>query len=144
MNILRLETHDSPIKQARPIVRTVILNLVGAVGGLVAMLGMPSAWAEEPCGLCAKEIVINSELASCFLDQYDQIAKSKNEAVAVDLSNCASRGVVEALPSPTKGTVEPDVQFMISRQQLGCLRQKLKEPGLVLDPSAKIDLGRCE
>ena len=128
----------------RSIVRHLILNLIVAIGSLMAaMLVISGASADEPCGLCAKEIITNSELATCFLDQYDQIAKSKSEAVAVDLSDCTSRGVVEPLPSPTKAIVEPDVQFMISRQQLDCLKQKLEEPGLVLDPSAKIDLGRC-
>jgi hypothetical protein len=126
------------------VVKYVILILIGAVGGLAAgLLAISGASADEPCGLCAKEIVTNSELATCFLDQYDQISKTKSGAVAVDLSNCASRGVVEALPSPTKGVAEPDVQFMISRQQLDCLKQKLEQPGLVLDPSAKIDLGSC-
>jgi hypothetical protein len=33
---------------------------------------------------------------------------------------------------------------MISRAQLGCLKKKLEEPGLVLDPSAKIELGGCQ
>lgn len=128
----------------RSIVRHLILNLVVATGCLTAgIFVMSSASADEPCGLCAKEIITNSELASCFLDQYDQIATGKSTAVAVDLSNCDQRGVVEALPAPTKAVVEPDVQFMISRQQLDCLKQKLEEPGLVLDPSAKIDLSRC-
>ena len=32
---------------------------------------------------------------------------------------------------------------MISRAQLDCLKRKLEEPGLVLDPSAKIELASC-
>ncbi|MER9297548.1 hypothetical protein NKI38_13790 [Mesorhizobium sp. M0621] len=103
-----------------------------------------SASADEACGLCVRQIVTNSELATCFLDQYDQIAKSSSNAVIVDLSNCASRGVVEALPSPNKGATEPDVQFMISRPQLECLKKKLEAPGIVLDPSAIIELDTCQ
>ena len=114
-----------------------------AVGLLAAGLLATQASADETCGLCAKQIVTNSELASCFLDQYDQIAKTGNEAVVVDLSSCASRGVVEPLPSPNKAAVEPDVQFMISRPQLDCLKKKLEAPGIVLDPSATIDLDSC-
>ncbi|MER8524899.1 hypothetical protein [Mesorhizobium sp. M0522] len=102
-----------------------------------------NASADEACGLCAKEVVINSELASCFLDQYDQIAKTGNAAVVVDLSSCTSRGVVEPLPSPSKAQVAPDVQFIVSRAQLDCLKKKLEAPGIVLDPSATIELDSC-
>ncbi|TIW42241.1 MULTISPECIES: hypothetical protein [unclassified Mesorhizobium] len=122
--------------------KTKVLCWLGAVL-LAAGLSFAHASAEETCGLCAKQIVTNSELASCFLDQYDQIAKTGNEAVVVDLSGCASRGVVEALPSPNKAPAEPDVQFMISRLQLDCLKKKLEAPGIVLDPSAIIDLDSC-
>ena len=111
--------------------------------GLVAGLSVANASADEACGLCAKQIITNSELASCFLDQYDQIAKTGSTAVVVDLSSCASRGVVEPLPSPNKAAVEPDVQFMISRTQLDCLKKKLEAPGIVLDPSATIQLDSC-
>jgi len=111
--------------------------------GLVAGLSVANASADEACGLCAKQIITNSELASCFLDQYDQIAKTGNGAVVVDLSNCTSRGVVEPLPSPNKAPAEPDVQFMISRTQLDCLKKKLEAPGVVLDPTATIELDSC-
>lgn len=129
-------------ERMRTLVKTNVLCWLGA-GLLAAGLSFAHAAAEETCGLCAKQIVTNSELASCFLDQYDQIAKSGNEAVVVDLSGCASRGVVEALPSPNKAPAEPDVQFMISRLQLDCLKKKLEAPGVVLDPSATIDLDSC-
>lgn len=113
------------------------------VGLAVGLLLVGSASADENCGLCAKQIVTNSELATCFLDQYDQIAKTGSTAVVVDLSSCASRGVVEPLPSPNKAAAEPDVQFMISRTQLDCLKKKLEAPGIVLDPSATIQLDSC-
>ncbi|BCG70882.1 hypothetical protein MesoLj113a_20400 [Mesorhizobium sp. 113-1-2] len=116
-----------------------------AVAGLAgSLLLVANASAEDACGLCVKQIVTNSELATCFLDQYDQIAKSKSNAVVVDLSSCASRGIVEALPSPTKAPAEPDVQFMVSRPQLQCLKKQLETPGIVLDPSATIELDNCK
>ena len=108
----------------RMFVKIPLLSLCATAAGLVAGLLIANASADEACGLCVKQIVTNSELATCFLDQYDQIAKSGSGAVVVDLSNCASRGVVEALPSPNKGTAEPDVQFMISRLQLGMPEKK--------------------
>lgn len=114
------------------------------LGLVVAAFCLTSASADEACGLCAQSIVTNSSLADCFLEQYDQLEKGDGAAVAVDLSQCGSRGIVEALPTPESGSVEPDTQFMISRAQLGCLKKKLEEPGLVLDPSAKIELGGCE
>jgi uncharacterized protein YjaG (DUF416 family) len=123
--------------------RTVSLRAV-AVGALSAMLFAASASANDACGLCAKQITINSELASCFLEKYNEIAKAGGDAVAVDLSDCTSRGVVEPLPSPMQAVAQqPDLQFMVSRTQLDCLKKKLEEPGIVLDPSATIDLGSC-
>ena len=132
------------MKQIGSIVKNFVFSWRGAVAGLAgSLLLIANASAEDACGLCAKQIVTNSELATCFLDQYDQIAKSNGDAVVVDLSNCASRGVVEALPSPNKAPVEPDVQFMISRLQLNCLKKQLEAPGIVLDPSATIELDSC-
>jgi hypothetical protein len=117
----------------------------GTVAGLAGgLLLIANASAEDACGLCAKQIVTNSELATCFLDQYDQIAKTNSDAVVVDLSSCASRGIVEALPSPNRASVEPDVQFMVSRPQLQCLKKQLEAPGIVLDPSATIKLDSCQ
>jgi hypothetical protein len=120
-----------------------ILSFLYAAALACSLLLAANAVADEPCGLCAKEIVTNSELASCFLEQYDQFAGRSAEALAVDLSACQSRGIVEALPSPNKGVEEPDVQFLISHTQLNCLKQKLEEPGLVLDPTATIELDDC-
>lgn len=118
--------------------------LAGFVAGLAASAFTPAgASADEACGLCAETVVLNSELASCFLENYDQLAKEDGTAIAVDLSTCGSRGIVEALPTPDGAAVEPDTQFMISRPQLDCLKKKLQEPGLVLDPSARIELDSC-
>ncbi|UVK50574.1 hypothetical protein DBIPINDM_003750 [Mesorhizobium sp. AR02] len=116
-------------------------TIAGLAGGLLLIA---NASAEDACGLCVKQIVTNSELATCFLDQYDQFAKTSSDAVVVDLSSCASRGIVEALPSPTKAPAEPDVQFMVSRPQLQCLKKQLETPGIVLDPSATIELDNCK
>lgn len=111
---------------------------------LVACLAASTvARADEACGLCAESVVLNSDLASCFLENYDQLAKEDGAAIAVDLSACGTRGIVEALPTPDSGVAEPETQFMISRSQLGCLKKKLEEPGLVLDPSATIELDGC-
>lgn len=98
----------------------------------------------EPCALCSKEIVTNSDLATCFLSDYQRYADKQTGAVMVDLTGCeTSRGVVEALAMPMAAAVEPDLQFMLSRSQLDCLKRKLEEPGLALDPSARIDLDLC-
>lgn len=111
---------------------------------LTVLMFSVSANAEDPCGLCDKEIVTNSVLATCFLDQYQQLAAKANGAVVVDLSNCEeSRGVIEPLPTPGEVVVEPDVQFLLTHAQLICLKGKLEQPGLVLDPTAKIELDAC-
>jgi hypothetical protein len=111
---------------------------------LAGLVFVSSANAAEPCGLCDEEIVTNSVLASCFLDEYQQFAAKANGAVVVDLSNCeAFRGVIEPLPTPGIEVEEPDVRFMLTRTQLDCLKGKLEQPGLVLDPSAKIQLDSC-
>ena len=126
--------------------KNTVFSWRAAVAGLAGgMLLAANASAQDTCGLCVKQVVTNSELATCFLDQYDQIAaKSNSDAVVVDLSSCASRGIVEALPSPNKTAVEPDVQFMVSRPQLVCLKKQLEAPGIVLDPSATIELDSCK
>ena len=111
---------------------------------VAAVFSISSAAAGATCGICDTEIVINSELASCFLEQYDKLAKLDEQAIVVDLSNCAeSRGIVEALPSADLAVEEPDTEFMISRPQLECLKKKLEQPDLDLDPSATIDLASC-
>lgn len=112
---------------------------------LVAALacGALPAQAQE-CGLCAREVVINSSLATCFLDRYAQLASRQAGAVAIDLDDCESnRGVVAALRGPAGPDEAPDTRFMLTLSQLSCLKRKLEEPGLSLDPSARISLGDC-
>lgn len=113
--------------------------------GLLLFAGVTgAAIAQETCGLCQNEVVTNGELAKCFLGEYEKLAQQSGAAVAVDLNNCeVSRGVVEALPTPNSGVIEPDLEFMVSRSQLECLKRKLEEPGLVLDPTATIALDAC-
>lgn len=112
-------------------------------GACALAFATSAAFSQDACGLCDKEVVITADLASCFLEQYQELASENGQAVVVDLTQCSSRGVVEALPSPKTGSEEPDTKFMISRAQLDCLKQKLEEPGLVLDPAVKIDLESC-
>ena len=116
-----------------------------AAGLVLSCLSVASALATEACGLCNTEIVTNSELAGCFLKEYQSLAQTDGAVVVVDLSACeTSRGGLEALPGPTDGPAqEPDTQFMIPRAQLDCLKAKLEAPGLVLDPSARIELASC-
>lgn len=110
-----------------------------------AFLMATAAAAQDSCGLCDKVIVTNSDLAACFLAKYQELQSAGKGAIVVDLSECPeSRGVVEALPPPGVTVEEPDLQFMVSPAQLACLKKKLEEPGLVLDPSAKIDLESCQ
>jgi hypothetical protein len=110
-----------------------------------AMLLSCPALAED-CGLCDEAVVTNAELAQCFLAEYEKLAAGDGVVVVVDLSQCeTSRGLAEALPSPLQpeGAAEPDFQFMLSRTQLACLKLKLEQPGLVLDPSVRIELASC-
>jgi hypothetical protein len=122
------------------------LRLTALVAG-VAMSGLCAANAfAATCGLCNTDIVMTSELAECFLKDYQTFASVFGEVVVVDLTSCeTSRGGLEALPGPTRldTTREPDTQFMIPRAQLDCLKKKLEEPGLVLDPSTRIELASC-
>lgn len=121
-------------------------HLARTVAVVVALTSAASgALAQDPCGLCDKEVVTNSSLADCFLSAYQELALQTGSAIVVDLSSCeaTSRGVVEALPTPNSGTAAPDTEFMVSRSQLECLKKKLEEPGLVLDPTATIELESC-
>ena len=114
--------------------------------GLATTLAVTAAASAE-CGLCAKTVIVNSKLASCFLEKYPQLSSRANGAVAIDLADCdeAERGVVAALRGPqTQAAEMPSLKFILSLSQLSCLKQKLEEPGLVLDPSLKIDLETCE
>ncbi len=115
------------------------------VGVLALTAGAHPAAAQDACGLCADAVVTNSTLATCFLERFNEFAERQAAAVAVDLSDCPQdRGVVEALPGPGVGSEEePDTKFLLSQPQLDCLKAKLEEPGLVLDPLVRIDLGSC-
>lgn len=120
--------------------------MIAAIAGGFAGLSLTDASnAAEPCALCDKEIVTNSVLATCFLDEYQQLADKAEGAIVVDLTNCAEeqRGVIEPLAAPGLEVQEPDTRFMVSRTQLDCLKRKLEQPDLVLDPSAKIELDSC-
>lgn len=113
---------------------------------ILALAALP--WAlpagAETCPICARSVVTNSDLATCFLEKYGETTTGGEGAVAVDLTRCErSRSIVQALPDPTMRIEEPDTRFLLSRGQIECLRQKLEEPGLVLDPQARIDLGSC-
>ena len=108
-----------------------------------ALLTSSAISAENECGLCDKEVIITADLASCFLDKYAELTKAGDGTVVVDLSECESRGIVAALPGPDAAGNEPDLTFMVSRDQLDCLKKKLEDPELVLDPSATIDLESC-
>jgi len=106
----------------------------------------PAHAQQDACGdLCDSEIVVNANLAGCFLAEYDKLAAQDGPAVAVDLSACpADRGVVKSLPMPGQAaTDEPDVTFVVSKTKLECLKKKLQEPGVVLDPTARISLTAC-
>jgi len=120
------------------------LSIAACAAAVSALLCVASTLsAQEACGLCEKEITTNSDLAKCFLDDYQNLASQAGAEVVVDLNDCEeSRGVVEALPTPNAGTA-PDLEFMISRSQLTCLKRKLQEPDLVLDPSVTISLDSC-
>ena len=74
--------HVGWMKQIGSIVKNSVFSWRVAVAGLAgSLLLIANASAEDACGLCVKQIVTNSELATCFLDQYDQIAKSKSNAI---------------------------------------------------------------
>ena len=111
---------------------------------VAAVLSISSGAAGAACTLCDTEVVMNQELASCFLEQYDKFAGEKGSTIMVDLTDCAeSRGIVAALPSVDPNDEEPNTEFIVSRSQLDCLKQKLEDPDIKLDPSAKIDLSTC-
>jgi hypothetical protein len=117
-------------------------QIPGAIAAMVLAFAAP-AFAEE-CPICAESVVMNGDLASCFLQKYGGKAVVSGNMIAVDLSRCEnSRSIVSALPTPTMAVEEPDTKFLLSREQVHCLREKLESDELVLDPSARIDLGSC-
>ena len=115
---------------------------VGLLAGLAAAHG---AAAAEPCGLCDDKIVTNSVLAQCFLDEYPFLAGKASGAIIVDLSACeGERSIVPPLAAPGREVPEPSVTFMVTRPQLDCLKKKLEQKGIDLDPSATFELGSCQ
>lgn len=121
-------------------------QLLSAAMAMVLTVAAVPALSVEPCGLCAREVAINPLLAACLLERYAVLATRGNGVIAVDLSDCErDRGIVASLPSVGQSTDdEPDLQFMLSRAQLDCLKIQLEKPGLVRDPLTRIDLGGCE
>lgn len=118
-------------------------QLRGAIAAMALFLAAPAL--AEDCPICAESVVMNGDLASCFLQKYGGKTVVSGNMVAIDLSRCEkSRSIVSALPTPTMAVEEPDTKFLLSRSQVQCLRDKLESDELVLDPSARIDLGSCE
>lgn len=114
------------------------------IAGVAAALMAGAVQAQGPCGLCATAVVTNSSLAKCFLGRYDMLAAQDNGAIAIDLTDCETeRGIVASLPSAGDAGTLPDTAFLVTQGQLACLKRKLEEPGLVLDPSARIGLDDC-
>src|SRR5262245_33484041 len=116
--------------------------VAGLLAGLAAVAG---SYAEEPCGLCDEQIVTNSVLAQCFLDEYPSLAGKAKDAIVVDLSKCEQeRGIVPSLAMPGQQAAEPSVTFVVTPTQLDCLKTKLEKDDIELDPSATIELGSCQ
>lgn len=100
--------------------------------------------AADECGICASSVMLNSSLAACFLERYETYASRSGDAVVVDLSDCpADRGVVEALSIPSGNEAGPDLEFILARDDLACLRERLEHPDVELDPLARISLEDC-
>ena len=115
-------------------------------GYAIAALTLTSASSLQAaeCVICADSVVMNEDLATCFLEKYADPETVAGDTVAVDLSSCErSRSIVLALPEPKAAVEEPDTKFLLSRGQVECLRDKLQSDEIDLDPSARIDLGTC-
>ena len=81
-------------------------SLCGAL--MVGLFTVPAATAQ--CALCDTEVVINSELASCFLSEFPQLAERNGAAVAVDPAGAArldlyAPAVLDDDPGAPGGTV---------------------------------------
>ncbi|MGB6118115.1 MAG: hypothetical protein WBF87_07835 [Mesorhizobium sp.] len=121
------------------------INSVLVLAAMAAAPALNMAVAQD-CAICAKSVVMNSDLANCFLQKYASIPADAGAAVAVDLSQCneKTKSIVQALPQPTMAVEPPDTKFMLSRSQAQCLREQLLDGELDLDPSVRIDLGVCQ
>lgn len=136
----------------RPLVRD--LAAVVAVT-FVGLIGLGIAHASD-CTICDDEVVLDRKLASCFLERYEILQTRQGGALVVDLTDCPDlaetaddngeqeRGVIEALKMPEASVGEPDPTFMITRTQLVCLKSRLENDVIDLDPAAKIVLDDCE
>ena len=106
--------------------------------------GAAVAKAEDACGLCAKEVVVNGATAACLLERYEELSSRASLAIPVNLEDCETeRGVVPALRGPQAGGQPPSLRFIVSAGQLTCIKAKLEDPAVVLDPSLTIDLAAC-
>ena len=78
-------------------------RIAGAV--LAASLALAGgARAEEPpCGICARTVVIDSDLAQCFLERYPQLVSRAGGAVAVKGSTQAAVGATVCRSGSTTG-----------------------------------------
>ena len=114
-----------------------------ALGACTAFATVASA--TDPCGLCDEEIVTNSALAQCFLDEYPFIAGKAKGPVVVDLSKCEQeRSIVQPLGAPGTDEAEPSLTFMAMPAQLDCLKKQLEQKQAAeLDPSVTIELDSC-
>ena len=128
------------------------LVIAFAIAGPVAAPAV--AFAGE-CAICDREVVLDNKLAGCFLKRYEVLQTRGGDAVIVDLTDCpeegeeiaeeeTSRGVIEALKLPQAAPETPNPKFMISRDQMACLRHRLRDGELALDPAARIALDDCE
>lgn len=119
------------------------IRQLGYAIAALTLVAAPSLQAAE-CVICADSIVMNEDLATCFLEKYGDPETVAGDTVAVDLSRCErSRSIVLALPEPRAAVEEPDTKFLLSRGQVECLKDKLQSDEVDLDPSARIDLGTC-
>lgn len=125
------------------------------VGAFAACFLFSLAAHANECLICDDQVVLDSKLASCFLSRYDILATRQAGAVVVDLTDCPEpddvpgtdeeqqRGVVEALKMPEAPVGTPVPTFMITRSQLVCLKERLEDEALSLDPAARIPLDDC-
>jgi hypothetical protein len=119
------------------------MRTLAALIVLCAQALAPPLLAAE-CAICANSVVMNADLATCFLAKYGDADAAAGDTIAVDLSRCErSRSIVLALPEPKAAIEEPDTKFLLSRGQVKCLADKLQSDEIELDPSARIDLGTC-
>ncbi len=133
-----------------------ISTLISAIALLaVSAPHIVSVAKANDCLICDREVVLDQKLAACFLDRYEILQSKQGGAIAVDLSDCPEpaetpvdeeqeRGVIEALKMPEASPGQPDPTFMITRAQLTCLKRRLVDEDLNLDPAAKFELDDCE